>query len=75
MDAYIEFLKALVSRSDCGSERVHVDEQSMTVCLSACLSVCTSEANPRKTVEVIIIKLRMLTASGVRMRHVFNYID
>ena len=27
MDAYIEFLKALESRGDCGSERVKLDEQ------------------------------------------------
>ena len=46
-DAYIEFLKALVSRGDCGSERVKaVRTRSITLDVHL-LSVCLTEAKPK----------------------------
>ena len=41
------------------------------MCVSACLSVCLSllESDSLKTVEIIIVRLGMVTASDMIMHH------
>ena len=57
------------------SFQFQIDEPK-SVCVSICLSVCPSQAIPRETIEVIIIKLGMVTASEMVIGlSRANYID
>ena len=53
--------------------RIDEAKVCMSVCLSVCLSVGPSQAIPQKTIEVVMIKFGMVTATDMVSR--VKYID